>query len=568
MNEIDNKNIEIIDTLVSKYFSLETNSLKIFKEKLRNPSTDPEIEKIFSGSQDLRVRYRIPDEYLEFLDIGWLHFKEYFSFFYSHNGISYTSFRNNKICYGGKTLKLKKALYDYYMENSSIAANFLGLRKFEKDIPEYSIELEKRIIMYLDKVGIYKLPSNGMEVVLSLNFADWFLCSTAEDWSSCLNLESNFHGAYWSGLPGLVTDKNRLMIYVTEGKKKDFLGIKIDSFLSRSWMIIDADNIFNILRFFPSEKINTRDINNIIKLPCNIGKGWVAKNPIDFLYFSNEKSSFAYLDYSKISRRLDGKFLMQSNKDGRFSYYDKTINKIIEGKSIFYFKYGFSYLVEQDKNLESVNKHSCMHCGKFVEENLKEFEDLFLCNHCYKEIIITCDRCGKKELKRKIEGWRTVEDGRIVCCDCVQLYYDDCKKCGSFKPKEKIVHITQSLDDPSKKIPIKKICKDCLKNLEIDYEYCDTCKIAIINPVMDDFIYLYNHETICKKCLRHEHDKGQYLIDFTIKEVLYTISYTDTIGNGTSAPGIRIGNYIFNQIGNPWIYDPMPPIQINDEEQQ
>ena len=570
MNEIDIKNIEIIDSLVSKYFSLEENSLKIFREKIRNPVTDPEIEKIFSGSQDLRVRYKIPDEYLETLDIGWYHFKEYFPYFYSMGNINYTSFRDNKIAYKGKILKLKKALYDFYLENNVLAANFLGLKKFEKDIPEYTAELEKRIIMNLDKVGVYKLPSNGMEIVLSLNFADWFLCSTAEDWSSCLNLNSNFHGAYWSGLPGLVTDKNRLMVYITEKRKKDFLGIKVDSFISRSWMMLDTANVFNLLRFFPSEKIKTNDINDIIKLPCRVGKSWISKNPIDLLYFTNGKSSFAYLDYSKIMQRLDGKFTMESNKDGRFSYHDKIKNKIIEGKSIFYFKYGFSYLVEQSMDIETIYRHSCINCGKFVEE-LKEFENMLLCNHCYKELVVTCSHCGKVASRGRNNDWLMVEEivggGGIVCHECALTYYDNCKHCGNYKLKEKIIHITQSMDDLSKKIPTRKVCKDCLEYLEIDYKYCHTCKNAIINPNEDDFIYLYNDEIICKKCLKSEYEKGQYQIDFKIineiKGVPFTISYTNIIGNCTNI----FGNYVILQ-PNQFVYDPIPPVPVNEEEMQ
>lgn len=94
-------------------------------------------------------------------------------------------------------------------------------------------------------IGKYKTPNNKkMEFVISLNPVDWVLCSTSENWSSCLSLESDYLFAY--GLPGMVGDKNRALAYITDGKKKTFsfssnnkiFTMEVDRFLSRSWLLL------------------------------------------------------------------------------------------------------------------------------------------------------------------------------------------------------------------------------------------------------------------------------------------------------------------------------------------
>jgi hypothetical protein len=178
---------------------------------------------------------------------------------------------------------------------------------------------------------------------------------------------------------------------------------------------------------------------------------------------------------------------------------------------------------------------------------------MILCNRCYKDLVITCNQCGKKAL-RKNNNFFLIEENTMVCNDCCKLYYDNCEQCGNFKRKEKIVFINQSLNDSFKKIPIKKTCKNCLEHLEIDYEYCHTCKSAIINPVENSFIYLYNEEVICKECLKKEHNKGQYFIEFpaTINKIKnsYDIYYTTTAITSLNLNWIIDGTGTIREIHN------------------
>ena len=103
------------------------------------------------------------------------------------------------------------------------------------------VELDT-IIKFNQSISEKRFPiGKELQIVLSLNFADWFLCSTAESWTSCLDLKSSHQSAFWASLPGLIIDKNRALVYITDGTKKEFCGITTDKFITRSWILL---NIF------------------------------------------------------------------------------------------------------------------------------------------------------------------------------------------------------------------------------------------------------------------------------------------------------------------------------------
>lgn len=105
-------------------------------------------------------------------------------------------------------------------------------------------------------IGMYKTPRKNLQLVISLNPVDWFLCSSGEEWSSCLNL-NNSGEVFWHGLPSLIGDKSRAMAYITDGKKKVFEGIEVDRIISRSWIILlrtkeDNKTHFHFVREYPN----------------------------------------------------------------------------------------------------------------------------------------------------------------------------------------------------------------------------------------------------------------------------------------------------------------------------
>ena len=133
-----------------------------------------------------------------------------------------------------------------------------------------------------EKIGESKAPTRKLHLVVSLNFADWFLCSTEEKWTSCLNLDSDYECCYWKGLPGLIEDKNRCMVYLTDGTRKNFHGIETYHIIARTWCLLTKvnneiklwairgyPNAFNFRSFIDElgfvKTISENDLNNALE---------------------------------------------------------------------------------------------------------------------------------------------------------------------------------------------------------------------------------------------------------------------------------------------------------------
>lgn len=94
----------------------------------------------------------------------------------------------------------------------------------------------------LNEKYLSKRSSLNYKICLSLNFSDWILAATGNSWTSCISLFSNT--GYWSGLAGLVGDANRIMIYITDMKAKEYAGIKSYNMIERMWaftFVADSD---------------------------------------------------------------------------------------------------------------------------------------------------------------------------------------------------------------------------------------------------------------------------------------------------------------------------------------
>ena len=298
MSVIETKNKSIIYTLVKNHFGLTEDSLELFKFRLFfEPLISKEYKAILKSGNNLRSYYELNDEILEETDAGWKIFKSYFKLFTSENNITYSNFRNNSFPIDGQQLKAGKALAKYYLNpdfpnrfifdfyntmdievskliffkeptvlnepifirsivcSDTNADKIKIVYKANKDIlksKKIVVNVQEATIVFndiktafsnfinenLDYIGTKKIPNRKLYLVFSLNFTDWFLCSTAESWSSCMDLESDCDLCYWAGLPGLITDKNRALIYITDGTKKNYHDIVADKMISRSWLLI------------------------------------------------------------------------------------------------------------------------------------------------------------------------------------------------------------------------------------------------------------------------------------------------------------------------------------------
>jgi len=269
----DLKNKFKIFDLVKNHFSLTDESLKLFKYRLfYEPLIAKEFKEIIGEVKDFRKRIPLDKKFMEQFDKGWKMFQNCFPIFIKKYKIDYSHYKKNKITINGQEVKIKKVIENFYIKNIPFAKEDLSFGYIHKVINEEIITNKVRNL--LEKIGTMKMPNKNLEIVFSLNFADWFLCSAGEKWTSCISLDSSYERAFWSGLPGLTGDKNRAIVYVTDGVKKNYNGIIVDRIISRSWVTIirsktkDTENktFLTMVREYP----NYLGLANITEKAFNI----------------------------------------------------------------------------------------------------------------------------------------------------------------------------------------------------------------------------------------------------------------------------------------------------------
>ena len=219
--------------------------------------------------------------------------------------------------------------------------------KVEKEIDSEDLlkkeAIKENIKLFFETIGRKKLPlKNGAAYfVISLNMADFMLASTAESWTSCINLESNYEGGYWAGLPGLIGDKNRAIMYFTDLSKKEFRGIKSYKMISRTWLLLGRETKSSKIKDLPP-------VESHIKRPY---VSVVGSYPNDFGFINAIKNSFQkeFKGLPVINGRhgdfIHGKYYIENfysifggDKKFTFSIYlDNSIRKIAKkNKAAFY----------------------------------------------------------------------------------------------------------------------------------------------------------------------------------------------------------------------------------------
>lgn len=435
---------------IIKHFGLTKESEDRFLREYKNKFIPYSLEKEFKNSKDLRIRKKLDFNILEKLDKGWDLFQDKFYYFIYKNNIKYLNFKNNKIKEGKNTLKLFKALNNFYnfetyegrrniyiqfflMVNNEDEC-FLQEKKvtkeevdayFNKDIEVTKYRIETLIKNLMQEIISCKLPKEeNLEIVLSLNFDDWFLSASFENWSSCLNVESNYNGATWSGLPGLIVDKNRALLYITNGRKKRFQGIEVDSILARSWVLLDEFDRLNFVRWFPFNPLkNEENLKNIFNIPIiSITPDFYSKYDFELLRFNTieKHSCFIYQDNTCFKQNYQDNFrvnLIYNSEENGGLYYINEFNQNYMPYTIFNYSNGLTNLIKNDKIITSYLRKDqiCYSCEEEYDESEMTFVyDEWYCNNCFNDIFIICDNCG--EIIDKDEA--KYMDFEILCNYC------------------------------------------------------------------------------------------------------------------------------------------------------
>lgn len=395
-------NRESIFKLVEENFSLNDNSLNKFKQVLFNKEerlkyipedVHPHLDENF------RIRKKLPRNLKPKMDNGWGEFKTVFRSFLAYSGVevSYLDFSRNKIRINKNEYRLFKYIKSWYKneDNRTMVQellNFVG-RYIDEGISEEELynELDMAFKVITESIGVHKIPERDLEIVVSYNFEDWFLSATEESWTSCLNLESNFSRCFWTGLPGTIIDKNRALIYVTDGRQKFYhysdSSIKAERIITRSWLIYTDKDEYLPVRFYPSNFLQEAAFNDIF--PINIREGvelheeiidYITKYPIDLLSNKLNESVYIYIDKGSFVNKDNEVYISSSNMSGMKTmlFMDKNINDRLMQPATFYnFEGGLSLL--SSGYTEIINYHR-----RFELE--EEFEDSYEIND-----ILYCD---------------------------------------------------------------------------------------------------------------------------------------------------------------------------------
>jgi hypothetical protein len=480
LTEQDRENNAIIKNLVKNHFALDEASLEYFNRQIDNPLIDDVYFKAFEKFESPRIELDLPTKLQETLDYGWQNIvKIYFNDFLEETGATYENFKSNKIEINKNFFKFKKAIYKFCIDKMfkliddvvSLYTQDVTIKNYAYDKRRYisrffpsviSREIDSVLYNYIyyylteeyNEAKIYKsyiednvdravnnvwrdvsnqkLSSDSLKIVITFSYADWFMCSTNESWGSCLALTGS-SANYWYGLPGLIGDKNRVMIYITRGDEKEYRGIKTHHYLYRTWALLDGKNRVNIVRWFPKEDLHNKAIYdflqketglffNIDNLPNN--HDFQSKHEVELIWNTDGYSMFPYQDYTDWTEG-DETFIISG--DSGMLYKEKRSSSRIVLSDELYSYNAFSSLgdlIERNTNVCDARDegHICEVCGDrfdYEHELIEVPSGELMCSSCFHEQYFECEECG--DTCNIDEAFHT-EDG-LVCDQCFHDNY-------------------------------------------------------------------------------------------------------------------------------------------------
>lgn len=381
------QNYENIIRLAEDYFSLEEETLKRFKENVKIGSVaDPEILERLNSS--FRVEKNLSIDEIEALDESWQFFKFHFGEYCVDTGITYSEYLFGNRTNQKNVSKISKDLKRYYKTENTVFSK----RNRVDDVD-----------WILSNINNFRLPRKKLKLVVSFNISDMFMSSSGQEWTSCLNLNSDYFGSYWYGLSSLPFDKNRGMIYLTYQKENSTqsFGITSEKMYKRSFFLLDERNHFNILRWYPNEFETNKyldALNSIFPFRFKqINHSFVSKHPVDLPKVKakggREIEFYIYQDKTEINY-IDKKMYFTGGKCNQYftngdSHFGQFIN--CEG--------GLSKMVSEELDVyHFISKtFRCERCEEIFSENDRyEIEGQVICRHCYDENVMYCERCGNE----------------------------------------------------------------------------------------------------------------------------------------------------------------------------
>ena len=494
MTELNQKNREIYLDFVKSVWNFDDESMEYVKHRTSDEwEPVPELKALIDGStsyEDQRIRYTMDmanpkiQSFFEKDDEAYKMFKSTFKRALAEleNNyscpISYQDFINNKVVFKKNVTKLKKVFEVVYEANKPL---------FNAECSGYSNPAEF-IVKAFERIGAYKKSAKKLELVISFNPIDWFLSSTSENFTSCFNINNPQGGCqYCLGLPFLCGDKNRVMLYITDGTKKHYEGIEVDSVQTRTWGILDKSNNIAIVKWYPNNTVGTSPVNLITGRTCFISSEHFVEGKYTLDVLSTKLGAVigVYSDMGSWEMK-DGKLYHKGNGKTGQQCFTKNGSKLSASGSTYHLDYGIlnsrlgldirgwqiSTWKKNSANIDMMFIRGSCSCGKedggfFV--NREDGTKKFFCRTCYAENIVSCFCCENSFVRNENTKEITDSDGikRYVCGTCesrdrLRIYLCDC--CGKYSKT------INTADDGT------SICDSCFESGVTEYNKCPNCE--------------------------------------------------------------------------------------------
>lgn len=514
MTELNQKNREIYLDLCKNIWDMDEESMKYLEERTsENWEPVPELKKLINNDkaiyEDQRLRFDMdmsnPDiqSFFSSEDKAYDLFKSYFKFAIEYANekyntvIGYKEFIDNKVVFKKNTMKIKKVFELIYAEaeKSELYERDSGRHYSKEDCANW-------IVKKFENIGASKKSAKKLQFVISFNPIDWLLASTSEKFTSCFNLNYSSDGGgyqYCLGIPFLSGDRNRMMLYITSGLQKEFMGIKVDSVQTRTWCILDKSGSMNIVKWYPNDTVGTSPVvaitgNNNFQNRNSFSEG---KYPIDILSTKKGAVISPYHDMGSWKVR-DNQLIHKGNDKGAQQFYTKNLLNAQNYHNIS-FKFNTMWIPQMGKSQPGYNIRLWAKYGLHIDmmfptarchsckEDKAGFslpDGTYLCYECYKDQVFTCGCCGTNTFKE--DGYITVEtsDGNVIslCKACAENINEKlCNCCGKFFNE---LETTKEGE---------KICPVCLNKGK--YFRCEEC-----NKITKNIKFTYN--TLTKICTK------------------------------------------------------------------
>lgn len=464
---------------VNKRLSDEWEPVKEFKDFIDKSVTDGK-----ATYEDQRLRFKMDtrdpkiQSFFEANDESYKLFRSYFGFALTKLRqlgvtVSYSEFISNKVVFHKNVTKIKKVLENIY-------ASYDGIFQRDAGQPYSKESCASFIVKNFERIGSSKKSAKELEMVISFNPMDWLLSSTSEHFSSCFNLNNPSGGfQFCLGLPFLCGDNNRMMIYLTDGRRKEFEGINVEGVITRTWCILDESGSFNIVKWYPNDTVGVNPVNEITGYSNFKNKDSFKKSKYSLDVLASKLGAYygVYLDMGKLTVIDDKLYIVGNTKEGQQRFSKNLVE--CDNKTTSF--------TNPNHEIHGLHMPGVGYCIPKWRECGFHFDKMFS--------TLRCPVCGEDKAGVRIENGDS--EYKYICFDCYKKMYSTCGSCGN-----------SYIRDPKKckKVMTKhgeiELCPSCSRPENIKAHTCSIC--GMYHPGVSNLEQLPNGDMVCPECARKE----------------------------------------------------------------